>query len=383
VGLALVAVGVDPPLSEHDIALFREVYQYTPHVALLLTKIDILKPSELEEVEAFVREQLKRKLGQTPRIFRYSVRPGFEDLRERLNRELFAPAASRFEDRKMELVNRKLETLLTECRDYLMLALKSAEALDSERAHLKNRILGEKDSLDRQKLALKVITQHLAARTRQRIEKQLQQSQTELEQDLIREMEIEFPKWTKSIAKLMNHYTDWLSTRLTQSLGAVSASKRKEFSEPVGEAQQHLARSLQDFRDRLSDRTMRAFGFPLRTSEVDMRPEEPKTPDIHVGKVFDHNWELISFLIPMWLVKPLVRRHLLHETAYEIEKNLSRLAAQWEESINTVLFRMEKQAKQRLDDIVSTIDRLLSTANTEAPLLREDLERIAGAHEFS
>ena len=35
VGLALVAVGVDPPLSQHDIELIRNLSRYTPNISLL------------------------------------------------------------------------------------------------------------------------------------------------------------------------------------------------------------------------------------------------------------------------------------------------------------------------------------------------------------
>src|ERR1022692_2201754 len=39
-GLALVAVGVDPPLSHHDIELIRNLSRFTPNISVLLTKVD-------------------------------------------------------------------------------------------------------------------------------------------------------------------------------------------------------------------------------------------------------------------------------------------------------------------------------------------------------
>src|ERR1051325_3484931 len=47
VGLALVAISVDPPLSQQDVELLRSVRRYTPHIAILLTKIDLLSDREL------------------------------------------------------------------------------------------------------------------------------------------------------------------------------------------------------------------------------------------------------------------------------------------------------------------------------------------------
>jgi hypothetical protein len=54
-GLALVAVGVDPPLSAHDIELIRDLSRFTPNISVLLTKVDTLAPDERTEVEGFVR----------------------------------------------------------------------------------------------------------------------------------------------------------------------------------------------------------------------------------------------------------------------------------------------------------------------------------------
>jgi GTP-binding protein EngB required for normal cell division len=66
VGLALVAVSVDPPLSQRDIDLLKSLYQYTPKVAVLLTKVDLLSEQELEEVVEYVRAQLARNASGLP-----------------------------------------------------------------------------------------------------------------------------------------------------------------------------------------------------------------------------------------------------------------------------------------------------------------------------
>jgi GTP-binding protein EngB required for normal cell division len=69
VGLALVAVSVDPPLSQRDIDLLKSLYQFTPKVAVLLTKADLLSAPELDEVVEYVRAQLAKSLPGTPQVF--------------------------------------------------------------------------------------------------------------------------------------------------------------------------------------------------------------------------------------------------------------------------------------------------------------------------
>ena len=132
-----------------------------------------------------------------------------------------------------------------------------------------------------------------------------------------------------------------------------------------------------DFRKHLSERTTEAFGVPLRSTEIEIETEPPRSPDIRIGKVFDRSWELLSWLIPMWMVKGMVRRHLLvRRLPFEVFKNLSRVTSQWEESINTALLGVEKQAAARLDDLMGTIENLLSRAQSDAPALAADLARV-------
>jgi GTP-binding protein EngB required for normal cell division len=90
VGLALVAVGVDPPLSQHDIELIRNLSRYTPNISLLLTKVDVLDESERTQVRDFVQKQLARYWSGSVPVFPYSVRPGFEQLRAQIDESLLS-----------------------------------------------------------------------------------------------------------------------------------------------------------------------------------------------------------------------------------------------------------------------------------------------------
>ena len=99
VGLALVAISVDPPLSQPDIELLRSVLRYTPHVAILLTKIDLLSDRELEEVRNFILERLAQVFGSTVNLYPYSLRPGFEAHKRRIEHELIGETLEKFEAR--------------------------------------------------------------------------------------------------------------------------------------------------------------------------------------------------------------------------------------------------------------------------------------------
>ena len=380
VGLAVVAVSVDPPLSQRDIDLLKSLYQYTPKVGVLLTKADLLSEPELREVVEYVQAQLARSLSGTPRVFPYSTKPGFERFRQALETELFGVTLERFAEERESILQRKMDTLLRECVDYLALSLKAAEMVQSERQALKQQVIGEKEIVDEVKSAVRLVVQHTAAGTRALVSNRLETHQEDLERALLEVFESEFPKWTRSLATMLSSFEDWLASTLRDELTVVSIRERSSFLAPLNKVQKQAFRTLQQFRDRLSDGTMRAFGVPLRTTETEIDVVEPRTPDIRIGRVFDRNWELLSPILPVWPIKAAVHRHFTSTISYLVYLNLSRLSSQWDESISCALWGVEKEARRRLDELLGTVERLVeSGSNERAPQLRADLERLEEA----
>ncbi len=380
-GLALVAVSVDPPLSQRDLDLLRSLYQYTPKVAVLLTKADLLSEEELQEVTEYVLAQLSRNFPGTPQVFLYSTKPGFERFREALQAEL-AGTLERFAEERESILMRKMDTLLRELSDYLALSLKSAEMLQSERQALNQQLLGEKEALDDVKSVIRLLVQDGSAGARDKVGRRLETYQVDLERKLLEAFESEFPKWTKSLAVMLRSFEDWLEKALRDELTALSIHECDSFLEPWHTVRKQTLRALQQFRDRLSDSTMRGFGVPLRTTETEIDAVAPTAPNIRIGRVFDRNWELLSPILPVWSIEAVVRRHFARTIAYLVEQNLSRLTAQWEESINGALWGIEKEARRRLDELMTTVERLVGSGSKKrTPQLRADLERIEAARQ--
>jgi len=376
VGLALVAVGVDPPLTQHDIELLRNISRYTPNISLLLTKVDTLDETERAEVIAFVERQLQTYWNGALPVYPYSVRPGFEHLRARLDESLLAQVRARAGEEHSAILRHKLASLAGECAEFLNLALKSAEVADSERDQLRRKILGERESLEDTRLALRLLVRHAAAGSRSAFEALLAQEEFPIRTRLLAALERQFPAWTASLSGAIDRFEAWLEADLTREMAALSAKYRDDFTEPVRRVGRQLSQALQDFRNRLSQRTLETLGVPLRTTEMALEVESPRAPDVRVGKVFDHNWELVSFLVPMRLVQGAVKKHFMRRTADAVVVNLSRLAAQWEEIVNGQLLALEREALRRLDGLVSTIEKLVAAAAAEAPRIRADLERL-------
>ena len=378
VGLALVAVSVDPPLSQPDIELLKNLYQYTPNVAILLTKVDLLGTEELSEVLDFIRTRLAKTFGRSPEIFPYSVRPGYEELREQLDKKVIDRTLKDFDGRRRGILSRKVDTLIRECSDYVMLHLESAELRDSEREAVKRQVIGEKEVVADVKSELHLLVRHAVGGSRAIVSSVLDPHQSELEGSLLEDFASRFPAWTKSLAVLLSSFEDWMDRSLSADLTRVSLAERSRLLEPLKKTRRQVSRYLQEFRDRLSESALRAFGIPLRTTEVEIEVQEPKTPDIRVGLIFDRNWELLSPVLPAVLIRSLVRRHFIRRIPDIVHANISRLTSQWEESINTALLSAGKEAERSLDELITTVERLIDTASTDrVPAIKHDLDRLA------
>lgn len=375
-GLALVAVGVDPPLSSHDVELIRSLSRFTPNISVLLTKVDSLAADERAQVEGFVKAQLAHDGNGSVPVFPYSIRPGFEDLRARLDQQLLARARTGADGQHAAILQHKVASLLAECRAYLNVALKVAESADSERAQLSARIVGQHESLDDVRLTLHLIVRHAAAGARTAFEQILRRDEVPVRQRLLDGLDREFPAWTRSLAFAMERFDEWLRAAVTCEMAELSRRHRGGFLEPARRAGRQLSQSLQDFRNRLAKQTLETLGVPLETTQIELTARDPASPDIRIGRIFDHNWELLSAAVPMSLFQGPVKRRFERRVADVVFMNLSRLASQWEEIVAAALQALEKNSIARLDTLIATIENLIASAGNDAPQIRADLARL-------
>lgn len=376
VDIAVIAIGVDPPLSESDISLIELLFRYTPRVAVLLTKADLLEPVQLEEVIRYVRNQLAARFNQSIPIYPYSTRRGSEKLKHDFEEHLLEKIAGDAATQRHAIADRKLNTLLVDCEQYIRLTLKSAEMLDTERARLQQQFQAEKAALADTRLEVRLIAQHSAAGTRSCIERALAPYESAIRQRLLAMFEQQAYQFPRGLGRLIDAFSDWLQNAMSRELQAISASKRSDIIQPLADVQRQYQRVLQNFRDRLSDRTFALYGVPLKTTEPDIVPQPPKMPDVSIGKAFDHNWELLSPVLPMSILRGPVLNRFRRKIEDETFKNLSRLTSQWEQIVNSAIFELRREADKRMDELLATIQGLVSASNESAPQIRADLARL-------
>jgi len=363
VGAAILAISADRPLSENDLDLIEDLSHHTPRIVILLTKADLLTPDQQAEVEQFFRKTLKKKLDRDFTVYPYSIRSGTEALRQRISSDLFEGISANRDQEFRRILHFKTQSLLSRCLAYLDVARSSSLEADMDRETLKGKILGEKVALERVREELSLITRENQGQTRVLLKKHLDAFEAPLTEKVRTQLSREIPTWKGNLWKLTRRYEEWLADTMTDEIGQISRTENPHFFGTLNKAHRGLMRYLETFRLLLGESISRVLGIRLPDADWKIEVAEPEHPDIRVLYAFDIHWDLIWFLIPMVIFRPLFERHFLSEVSWAAEVNLSRLAAQWETRINKAIEAMKNQALAYIEEELVTIDALLSNTH--------------------
>jgi GTP-binding protein EngB required for normal cell division len=360
VGTALLAVSSDRPLSEHDLELIRELTSHTPNIILLLTKADLLSPNQQQEVILFFQQTLQRELHRTLPVYLYSTKSKTEEYKQRIEQDIFQTICANRDSEFSRILNHKVRSLSQQCLSYLKIALNASMQADLNRDNLRVQIINEKvnESLMREELG--IISREHQRQTRPLIETYLEHFRSPLTKKVRQKLEKDIASWKGNLWKLSRHYEAWVSETLSEEMRVISKTEHVHFLGTLKKAHAGFSRSLEAFCKFLSDNIENVLGVKL--AKVDWRIDviEPDHPDIAFTKSFDVHLDLLWFLIPMILFRRIFERHFIKGVPKEVEINLSRLAYQWEKSVNNAIEAMRIQAITYIQEELATIEALLS-----------------------
>jgi hypothetical protein len=362
VGGALLAIGVNQPFSEQDLKLLLEVSRHTPEVVLLLTKADLVSANQLEAVLEFTQHQASQHLGRPLLVLPFSTHPDFEPLRQAVRNHLLNHIAGRHEELVEKILSHKFRAVAGACRDYLLLAQRAAESAASSRSALQSILAQERDALESVKGEIGVFVRDLQTRARTLSAEHFLKFRGEMTRQLQESLRRDMAGWKGNLAKRRARFEHWLETALQEEMSRVSNQGHDFLGGFLVEAQTSLQRTVRAFQDRLAEAIQRALGLTFEGARFHAEIEEPRHPDVRIGKVFDTQVDLLWFLIPMGIFGPLFKRHFLGLLPWEAEKHLSRLANQWAEAGQTCLNSLVAQALDFMRQELSTLESLTLTA---------------------
>ena len=220
-----------------------------------------------------------------------------------------------------------------------------SQELSQEHQHIK----------DMQK-EIQLITSDLKSRSQLEISHKFKEYHLRLTTQLTDKLKDQMPQWKSDLAKTSETFRYWIEENMTRHLIPISEENGQRLSEYIlNKALNSLSRVVHAFQDRLAKDIKNALNVEFAGANFDVKVEKPNQPDVRIGNVFMTPWEIIWFLIPMQLFSPLIYRHFINLIPWEAEKNLSRLSAQWNETIS---FSIDAIAQQTIDFILNEINTI-------------------------
>ncbi len=374
--VALVAVSAERPLSEEDCQLLTEARSLAGRVVLLLTKVDVLTAQERSQMIGFLQQSLQEKLGVNYPILEFSTRQNTAHYLSRLQEQVLRPVSeNRVAERELAL-KRKLLSLARSSRDYLQLALQSAEHAESDRQRLCQAVSVEfqQTNLLRDELvAAELRMQQLARST---LEQQLKPCQELVTPTLVHRLQQAMPQWSGRLSRQTQLAENWLREQLVLELDPISRQVGPTASALVDQAEDRYRRVVEAFRDRLRRTIHDSTGLTISpVNWVLDRPQLPRVPVV-VGQLFMFSWEMLSWILPMWLIGGVFQRHVKRRISWEVEKNLSRLVSDWTEVVRKAVALLRTQAEDWVQTELTMLNRLVDHPTSDLAELRQVVRQL-------
>jgi GTP-binding protein EngB required for normal cell division len=376
IGAAVVALTVDPPLSESDLRLLRDVLRFTPEVVILLTKVDQVEEEHLHRVETFVCKEIRSRLGRDLPVYPYSTKPGFEELRSRFREYLVDRVVSQHEQRLEEILSHKLNTLVTECRDYLALAQVAAEIGDKARAGLLALTRQEQGNLVHVRREIRVLGRDLQKRAHEKLADDYAQLVPVVVQRVRDDFDRQKRTWRGHLGKTSAAFQEWADVAMRREIGEVLPQGEQFVAPVLAEAEHHYKRAVRAFQDRLAAAIETALGTRFSGATFQAEMELPCFPDIRIEKTFDIPLDLVWFLVPMRVFRWAIYRRLRSQLSWEVEKNLNRLAWQWTDAANATIESIAGQAEEFMNQEAATVIELVTSTEDKAERVAAALARL-------
>lgn len=109
----------------------------------------------------------------------------------------------------------------------------------------------------------------------------------------------------------------------------------------------------------------------LTPREFVLEVREPAEPPVDVSYAFDAALATIGWLIPLTLFRKPIERVLLRKARWEVEKNLSRLAADWQTRVSAGVQELRSQAEQYARNELATLEHMLAQGKSNQPELEQ------------
>ena len=381
-GGVLFMISAERPISESELTLLQEIYQYSPEISIILTKCDLYKEEHLQEIEAFITRILTHTFDRKFPILRYSAYKNADLYNMELNNKVFAVLAANRDQKYAAIFQHKIGSLARTCLTYLQIAQKASQQQDADKDRLKDMILDEHLNAPFIRRELQLIASSYKDKTREAIKLYLESFRLDLSAKLNQEYANAYPTWQGNLYNVTRKFEQWLNNTLQQELHTILLNEEKSF-DLLNAVKKHLAFYVKSFRERMSHNLDQVLGVVTQLENFEISIGEMKRPDISISRTFDSHLDMLWFLFPMIIFRGVFKCHFRRQLPREIDKNLHRLTSDLTYKINREIDNLIGQAMSYMNQEANTIEHLLAEQPDCSSKLGDRIEKLQKAIEQS
>jgi len=376
IGVAIMVVSAERPLSENEINLLKEIIQYTPKVIILLSKTDLFNERELNQLSRFIKNILQKEFKRDFEIYQYSIYKTKERFNKKIREEIILPIKNNIDDEYGKIAEHKLNSLAESVLGYLEVAYAASLKTDFEKEKLKDEIIDECLNSSFIEKELFLIKENHKEETREKIFKIL----SGFEKNLIIKLDNDFQKyfsgWKGNLFKLSRKYEEWIENILSEELSKIILSEDEKFRSILDKVRSHFSFYAKSFRERINENIQKVLGIKIPSEEWDIELNQIEKPDISVYTSFDFHLDLLFFLFPMFIYKNIFLKYFNNKIPGEVDKNIRRLTSDITEEINKEIENCYKLTLIYISEELETIETVLLKEESNTKDYEEIIESI-------
>lgn len=376
IGLALLAISAERPLSEEDINLMKDIQKHAAQTHIILTKSDLFTAAQLQQIIDYANKSLSTENLRNSNLIPYSTIKDAEQRRKVVMEKIFLPLRENFTSSFDQIFKHKVSTLAASCLSYLHMGLAFSSKEERERKLLKSAIISEQLRFDFVNQELNFLTTALINENREKVAVILMPFLRAISKKLLDDFDINFNEWQLNLYKLSRRFESWIENKLGASIRECYRQAELPLDDYLKSIQQHFYLFMFSFKERLQHNVQNVLGVQMKPIVLGVDNRKINRPDISVSYSFDIQLDLAWFLIPMFIFKPIFKRYFRNKIPYEVEKNLHRLISDIAENINKVIEQNKKDVNQFIVGELTTIESLLDNKRNESIKFKETMDEL-------
>jgi predicted GTPase len=392
IGLALMAISAERPLSEDDLLLLKNISRYAAETKIIITKADLISQHQLDEITEYIKRTLisedipafsqdndaqltAKKTGLE--ILCYSTMLNTKRNRKQLIEKIFDPLKEDFIYNYKKIFSYKIKSLIQSCLSYLNIGLQSVTKSEAEKEVLKEAIIDEHLKYQIIKNELDIISTAYVNKNREAVSQIVMAGKNSITGSLEIDFQEKFDSWRGNLYKLSRQFEAWLQNSLREILQDYSQKAIMQLYPYMHDIQNHFNLFLSSFEERLKRNVENVLGLELNTITLKAEIEKIRQPDISISYSFDIHVDLLWFLIPMPFFRKIFKKFFRKKISFEVYKNLNRLTSDITENISREIERNRQEVINYVRNELSTIENVIKNKKDEPANFRKAIEEIA------